>query len=53
LNSYNSDQEHGYLKDFEQIKGNLPILKAALQSFFEFYFPKKEKGRIGFKINTL
>lgn len=43
------NEEMGYLKEFEGIKGDLPLIKAALQSFFDFYFPKKEKERIGFK----
>lgn len=33
---------------FEKIKADIPILKAAVLSFFEFYFPKSEKERIGF-----
>ena len=43
------DEETSYLKEFEGIKGDLALLKAALQSFFDFYFPKKEKERIGFR----
>jgi len=49
LTPYDDNKRMGYLKDFEEIKGNLPILKAALQSFFDFHFPKKQKEKIGFK----
>ena len=49
LTPYDPNKGTGYIKEFEGIKGNLPILKATLQSFFDFYFPKKEKERIGFK----
>ena len=33
---------------FHELKGSLPILKAALQSFFDFHFPNEEKKKIGF-----
>jgi hypothetical protein len=49
LNPYDPNKKLGYRADFEGIKADLPILKAALRSFFELYFPKKEKERIGFK----
>lgn len=49
LTPYDPNKGGGYIKEFAEIKGNLPFLKAALQSFFDFYFPKKEKERIGFK----
>jgi hypothetical protein len=44
---YNQDQDYSY--KFTQILADIPILKAALDSFFIFYFPKEEKRRIGFE----
>jgi len=35
----------------EQIKADIPILKATLRSFFDFYFPPKEKEKIGFHLS--
>ena len=49
LKRYDPKQDRGYMGEFEEIKANLPILKEALHSFFEFHFPKSEKDKIGFK----
>jgi hypothetical protein len=49
LKPYDPNLESGYIGEFEEIKANLPILKASLLSFFEFHFPKSEKEKIGFK----
>ena len=49
LNQYDSNKQRGFSVDFEGIKADLPILKGALKAFFEFYFPPKEKEKIGFK----
>jgi len=38
----------GYIRNYNEIKLSLPILKAALYAFCNFYLPKKEKDRIGF-----
>jgi hypothetical protein len=35
----------------EQIKADIPILKATLQSFFDSHFPPKEKEKIGFHLS--
>jgi hypothetical protein len=48
LNSYDPNNTSHKYKDFEGLKSDLAILKAALKSFFVFHFPKKEKERIGF-----
>jgi|SRR6185295_16649820 len=48
LRSYDPNKATGYGRDFEQIKADLPVLKAALESFALFSLPAKEKKRIGF-----
>lgn len=35
-------------RDFEEIKADLPVLCAALESFFMFHFPPEERKKIGF-----
>lgn len=49
LKQYDPKEDTGYVTGFEEIKANLPILREALSSFFEFHFPKSEKEKIGFK----
>ncbi|MCJ7578763.1 MAG: hypothetical protein MUO91_09965 [candidate division Zixibacteria bacterium] len=38
LKRYDPNLDTGYIREFEEIKANLPILKGALHSFFEFQF---------------
>lgn len=35
-------------RDFEEIKADLPVLCAALESFFVFHFSPEERKKIGF-----
>lgn len=48
LRSYNPSKETGYAQDFQEIKADMAVLKATLHAFFVFYFPAKDKERIGF-----
>jgi len=38
----------GYITNYNEIKISVPVLKAALYAFCNFYLPKREKDRIGF-----
>jgi hypothetical protein len=44
---YDPMKATGFGRDFEQIKADLPLLKAALTSFSIFHLPARER-RIGF-----
>ena len=48
LVSYDETVEFGYAREFSQLKADLPILRSALCSFFQFYMPPQEKAKIGF-----
>jgi ASC-1-like (ASCH) protein len=49
LKPYDSNKSSGYTKEFVEIGADAAVLKEALYTFFEFYFPKKEKEKIGFQ----
>ena len=40
--------ETDYSGDFENLKAEMAVLRATLNTFFAFYMPDKEKQRIGF-----
>ena len=48
LDPFDANLNSGYLKEFEGIRASLPMLKAALDSFFNFHLPKKEREKLGF-----
>lgn len=48
LRPYDPFKDKGYGQNFEQIKADLLVLSAALESFFNFHFPAAERQRIGF-----
>jgi hypothetical protein len=48
LTPYNPGKKQRYGSDFLQIKADLPILRSALRSFFDFNFPPKEKQGLCF-----
>lgn len=49
LRPYDPQKASGYIKEFEGIKADLPVLKGAFSSFSELHFPAKEKEKIGFR----
>jgi len=48
LAPYDPAKQRGFSRDFYQMKTDVPVLLAALRSFFEFNFLKKEKEQMGF-----
>lgn len=46
---YDATKRTGYRKDFQEMRADIPILRSALRSFFDFNLPAKEKERVGFK----
>jgi len=43
---YNPNND--YSGDFENLKAEISVLRATLNTFFAFYMPEKDKQRIGF-----
>lgn len=43
---YNPNDD--YSGDFENLKAEISVLRATLNTFFAFYMPEKDKQRIGF-----
>ncbi|MDP3024911.1 MAG: hypothetical protein Q8O10_05190 [candidate division Zixibacteria bacterium] len=49
LKSYDCPEGYQSETEFLEMGADVPILKEALYTFFEFHFPKKEKEKIGFQ----
>jgi len=49
LEPHDYPESYSYEQKFSEIGGDVPILKEALFTFYEFHFPKKEKDKIGFR----